>query len=173
LLSDSVFNVFVDLTILVEEPNNVRAALGHKGRLIRGAASCYVLHGHQDFVDTGDVFLDLGDVVLQDGHLNALGAPQAFHYGTILVSDVFLDNILEGFNLVDAMVKSNDLGDKLGTLGDDTRMNGSVDQVKAGTESLLHGGDTMQLGVMRAHNCAIITNQLLTGVAEVSQGLIM
>ena len=31
----------------------------------------------------------------------------------------------------------------------------------------------MKLGIVRTHNCAIVTNELFTRVAEVSQGLVV
>lgn len=52
-------------------------------------------------------------------------------------------------------------------------MNGSVHQIKAGAEGLLHGGNSVKLGVMRTHNCAIVTNELFTRIAEVSQRLVV
>jgi len=89
----------------VKETDNVRAGtLGHKGRLIRGATCRDILHGHQNFIYTGDVFLDFGDIMLEDGHLDALGTSQAFHNGTIFVSDVFFNDILECLYLVNSMI---------------------------------------------------------------------
>jgi len=168
LLGNSIFDVFVDLTVLVQEPNDVGAALRHKGRLVWGTTRGHIFHSHQNLVDTGDVLLDLCYVVLQDSHLDTLSAPKALHDGTILVSNVFLNHILEGLYLIDSVVKSNDLRDKLSTLGYNTCVNGSVNQVETGTESFLHGRNTVKLGVVRAHNRAIIANQLFTRVTEVS-----
>jgi len=52
-------------------------------------------------------------------------------------------------------------------------MNGSVHQIKTGSEGLLHGGNSVKLGVVRTHNCAIVANELFTRVAEVSQRLVV
>ena len=52
-------------------------------------------------------------------------------------------------------------------------MNGSVNQIKTGSEGLLHGGNSVKLSVVRTHNCAIVANELFTRVAEVSQRLVV
>jgi hypothetical protein len=88
----------------VKEANHIWAALAHENWLVRGATCSHILHGHQDLIDAGDVFLDLSDVMLKDSHLNAFSTSQALHDGTILVSDVLLDHILEGLNLVDSVI---------------------------------------------------------------------
>jgi hypothetical protein len=88
----------------VKEANHIWAALAHENWLVGGASRGHILHGHQDLIDAGDVFLYLRDVMLKDSHLNAFSTSQALHDGTILVSDVLLDHILEGLNLVDSVI---------------------------------------------------------------------
>jgi hypothetical protein len=61
----------------------------------------------------------------------------------------------------------------LGTLRYDARMNGSIYQIKTGTEGLLHGGNSVKLGIVGTHNCAIVANELFTRIAEISQRLIV
>ena len=48
-------------------------------------------------------------------------------------------------------------------------MNGLVDGLETVTEGLLHVADAMQLGVVGTHHCAVVTKELFTGVAEVTE----
>lgn len=171
LLGDGVLDVLVELPVPVQEPNEVGALVSHlthathhhaHSLLLLGAASSDVLHGHEYLVDAGDVLLDFGDVVLEHGHLDALGTAQSLHDRSVLVPDVLLDHALQGLHLVDPVVQTHDLGDQLRSLWHYTRMDRSVYQVKTGAEGFFHSRDSMQLGIVRTHNCAIIAYQLLT-----------
>ena len=48
-----------------------------------------------------------------------------------------------------------------------------VDSVESIPESLIYGGDPVQLGVVRTHHGAIVADQFFTRVTEVSQRLFM
>ena len=96
--------------------------------------------------------------MLQHGHLDSLGTPESLHDGTVLVPDVLLDDALQGLHLVDAVVESHDLRDQLCSLRHDARVDRSVDEVEARPEGLLHCRDTMELGVVRAHYCAVVAD---------------
>jgi hypothetical protein len=88
----------------VKEPNHIWAALTHENWLVRGTSCGNIFHGHQDLIDAGNVFLHFSDIMLENSHLNTFSTPQALHDSTILVSDVLLDHILEGLNLVDSVI---------------------------------------------------------------------
>jgi hypothetical protein len=88
----------------VKEPNHIWAALTHENWLVRGTSCGNIFHGHQDLIDAGNVFLHFSDVMLKYSHLNTFSTSQAFHYSTILVSDVLLDHILESLNLIDSVI---------------------------------------------------------------------
>jgi hypothetical protein len=137
------------------------------------ASSGYIFHSHEYLINPGDVLLHLGYIMLQHGHLDSLSAPEAFHDGAILVSDVLLNHALECLDLVDAVVEPHYLSDQLRSFRHDARMDRTVYQVEAGAEGLLHGRDTVQLGVVRAHHGAVVADELLAGVAEVAQGLVV
>lgn len=132
-----------------------------------------VLHGHQYLIDSGDVLLHLCDVMLHHCEFDALSRPESLHNGSVFVSDVFFDYGLYGFYFVYAVVKTHDLSDELGTLGDQGVMDTTIYEVETGTESFFHGGDAMELGVVGSHDCAVVADQFFTGVTEVTQLLTM
>jgi hypothetical protein len=120
--------------------------------------SSYILHSHEYLIYPCNILLHLGDIVLQHGHLDSLGTPESLHDGTVLVPDVLLDDALERLHLVDAVVEPHDLRDQLRSLRHDARMDRSIDQVEARPEGLLHCRDTVELGVVRAHHCAVVAD---------------
>ena len=52
-------------------------------------------------------------------------------------------------------------------------MNLLVDRVKAVPKSILNAANAMQLSVVRTHDRTIVTDELLTGYAEVAQLLLV
>jgi hypothetical protein len=52
-------------------------------------------------------------------------------------------------------------------------MNRSVDDIESISESFLHCRDSVELGVVRTHNSAVIADQLFARIAEVSERLMV
>lgn len=141
--------------------------------LLLVASSRYIFHSHKYLINPGDVLLHLSDVMLQDGHLDSFGAPEAFHDRAVLVPYVLLDHAFQRLDLVDAVVEPHDLSDQLRSLRHDARVDRPVDQVEARPEGLLHGRNTVELRVVRAHHCTVVADQLLTRVTEIAEGLVV
>ena len=67
------------------------------------------------------------------------------------------------------MVKSHDLADELGPLGDETLMNVFIDLVEPVLEGVVDSADPVQLSIVRSHHCTVVADQLFATVTEVSQ----
>ena len=52
-------------------------------------------------------------------------------------------------------------------------MDGAVDHIESVPESFIHRTDSVQLSVVWAHYCAVVANQLLARITEISQLLIV
>ena len=52
-------------------------------------------------------------------------------------------------------------------------MDGAVDHIESVPESFIHRTDSVQLSVVRTHYSAVVANQLLARIAEISQLLIV
>ena len=61
--------------------------------------------------------LHLCDIMLQDGGLHPLRAPQPFHNPRILIPYIALNHTFHGLDLIQPMVESHYLPDELGSLG--------------------------------------------------------
>jgi len=115
MLCNGIFDVVIQLRILVQEMQGIRAerlkAVIHNllwGDFVLVAGSDF-LHRHQYLIDPRDVFLDLSDIMLEHRKLNPLGGPQPLHDGGIFVPDVFFYNSLNSFNFIKSMIEPNDL----------------------------------------------------------------
>lgn len=71
------------------------------------------------------------------------------------------------------MVETDDLCDELGALGHDGGVDGTVDEIKACAEGLVHGSYAVKLRVVRAHDSAVVANQLVTRIAVVAKRLVV
>ena len=69
------------------------------------------------------------------------------------------------------MIKSDDLADELRSLWHQAILNLLVYCFESEPEGLVHVAYAVELRVMRPHNRAIITEELLAGVAEVAERL--
>jgi len=133
--------------------------------------TCNLLHSHQDLVNTSDVLLNLSDVMLEHCKLNTFSRSQSLSDSRILILDVFVDNSLNSLNLVEAMVKSDNLSNKLSSLGHKTSVNALVNSIKPVLKRFINRTNSMKLGVMRAHNCTVVTDKLFATVTEIPQRL--
>lgn len=149
----------------MEESNDIRS--------LRSAVGCNILHGHENLVDARYVLLHLGYVVLQHSHLDTLCASESLHDCAVFVPDVLLDHSLEGLNLIDTVVETDDLCDELGALWHDRGVDGTVDEIKACAEGLVHCSYAVKLRVVRTHDSAVVANQLVTRIAEVAKLLVV
>ena len=106
--------------------------------------------------------------MLQNCSLNAFCASEPLHDTGILVSNIALNHVFNCFNLVETVVQAHNLTDELGALRHQAVVNGLVNGLETVTESLLHVADTVELGIVRAHHCAVVADQLFARVAEVT-----
>ena len=179
MLCYRVLDVVVQLTILVQEMERVRAerlkAVIHDflGRDFVLITRSNFFHSHQYLIYPGDVFLDFSNIMLKHRQLDPLSRPQPLHDSGILVPDVFFYNSLNSFNLIKSVIQPHDLAYQLGSFWHQRLMDILVHSVESVPESLIDCGDPVQLGVVRAHYCAIITDKFFTSFAEVSQRLFM
>jgi len=123
--------------------------------------TCDFLHGHQDFVDPGYVFLEFCDVVLKHSVLNSLSRSQPFHDSSVLVPDVLLDDALDCLDLLESVVDRAYLRNELSSFGHECLVDRPVDEVEPDPEGLFDGGDPVQGRVVRAHHGAVVADQLL------------
>ena len=52
-------------------------------------------------------------------------------------------------------------------------MDAFIDDVEAVPESLVHGRNPVELGVMGSHDCAVVAEEFLTRVTEVAESLVV
>ena len=70
-----------------------------------------LFHKHENLVDTGDVLLNLRQIMLQNSGLDAFSRLETLSDACILVSDVAVNHALDCFNFLKAVVKAHDLTD--------------------------------------------------------------
>jgi hypothetical protein len=102
------------------------------------SAPCYLFHCHKYFIDPGNVFLDLCNVVLKDSQLHSFARSESLHNGSVFISYVLFNHVLHGFDLVDSMVEPHNLPYELSSFGDHAVVNCPVNQVEPASERLLN-----------------------------------
>jgi hypothetical protein len=133
LLCDGILNIVINLSESVQELVDIGGLLHLvHGLLTRvlvlrrlGAwywlsiiSGCDIFHSHKDFIDSCNVFLYFGDIMLEYSALHSLARPQSFHNGRVFVPDIFFNDALKVLDLIKSMVKSHDLTDQLSSFGD-------------------------------------------------------
>ena len=97
LLGNSVLDVFVQLAVILQEGDLVWLSL-----LI--LARCGLLHEHKDLINTGTVLLHFREIMLQHGCFDTFSGFKSLDYTCILVSNITLNHLFDGFNLLKTMV---------------------------------------------------------------------
>ena len=107
-----MFNVLVQLSVTMEEPKLVWATVRwcsgscvdtiHLLLTLVGISD--LLHEHQDFVDSRNVFLNLCNIVLQDSRFDSFRTFQPLHDPSVLIADVPLYHSLNGLDLLKSVV---------------------------------------------------------------------
>ena len=100
--------------------------------------ACYVLHSHENLIDSSDILLNLSNIMLQNSELDTLCASKSFHNSSVFVPDIFVNDALNCLDLVDSMIKSHDLTNQLSSLGHQAVMNRSIDDVKSVSKGFFH-----------------------------------
>ena len=59
-----------------------------------------LLHEHEDFINSCDVCLNLGDVMLQDRCFDAFCTFESLHDSSVLVADISLNHSLDSLDFV-------------------------------------------------------------------------
>lgn len=179
MLCNGVLDIVVQLRILMQEMKGIRTK-SLKAVIDNLISWDFVLvtgrdlfHRHQYLINPCDVFLDLSDIMLKHSQFNPLSGPQPLHNSGIFVPDVLFYNSLNSFNFIKSMVEPHNLTNQLGSFWNQGLVDILVHSVKSVPESLVDGGDPVELGVVRTHHCAIVADQLFTRVTEVSQRLFM
>lgn len=98
-----------------------------------------LFHGHEDLINSRDVFLDLSDVMLEDSKLDSLSGPKPFHYSCVLISDILFNDSFNRLYLIKPVVKSHNLTDELGSLWNQALMDSFVHSVKSVAECIIDG----------------------------------
>ena len=106
VLGASIFDVVIQLAILMQELKLVRTKgiqplglnLTLRNFILVSAGNLF--HGHEDLVNSCDVFLHFGYIVLEYSKLYSFSGSQPLHDCGILVSDIFFNNSFNRFNLI-------------------------------------------------------------------------
>ena len=92
---------------------------------------------------------------------------------SVFVSYIFFNNAFNSFNFVKSVVQPYNLADQLGSLWDKRLVDVLVHGIEPIPESFIDGRNSMQLGVVGPHHCAVVADKFLARDTEVSQRLLM